>query len=70
MLKDGRVLSGKTLAAKGTFQNPLNRQEVEEKSMDLMVPILGKARSIKLMQTLFDIERVKDMRSLRKLYSA
>ncbi len=67
-LKDGRVLSGQTLAAKGTFQNPLNRQEVEEKSMDLMAPILGKARSLKLMATLFDIEKVKDVRSLRKLY--
>ena len=68
-LKDGRVLSGKTLAAKGTFQNPLSRQDVEEKSMDLMAPILGAARSKKLMQTLFDIEKVKDMRSLRKLYA-
>ncbi len=67
-LKDGRVLTGQTLAAKGTFENPLSRQEVEEKALDLMAPIISKQRSLKLMAALFDIERLKNVRDLRKLY--
>lgn len=69
-LKDGRTLTGQTLAAKGTFENPLSRQEVEEKSLDLMVPVIGKQRSLKLMAALFDIERIKNVRDLRRLYVA
>lgn len=69
-LKDGRTLTHQTLAAKGTFQNPLNRREVEEKSLDLLGPILGKKRSLALMAALFDIQRLPDARALRKLYSA
>ena len=69
-LKDGRFLTGQTLAAKGTFENPLTRAEVEEKALDLMVPIIGIGRSKKLMDALFDVESIADMRSLRKLYVA
>ena len=69
-LKDGRFLTGQTLAAKGTFENPLTRPEVEEKALDLMVPIIGKGRSQKLMDALFDVQSITDMRSLRKLYVA
>ncbi|MBI3917189.1 MAG: MmgE/PrpD family protein [Betaproteobacteria bacterium] len=69
-LKDGRTFSHQTLAAKGTFQNPLTRLEVEEKSMDLLAPILGKQRSLALMAALFDIQRLRDVRALRKLYAA
>ena len=69
-LKDGRRLSGRTLAAKGTFENPLERRDVEAKSLDLMAPILGRRRSLALMAALFEIEKIKDMRVLRKLYVA
>jgi hypothetical protein len=31
--------------------------------------VLGRARSLALMQALFDVEKVKDMRSLRRLYT-
>jgi 2-methylcitrate dehydratase PrpD len=69
-LKDGRKLTGQTLAAKGTFENPLTRREVEEKALDLMAPVIGKPRSLKLMTALFDVEGIKNMRELRKLYVA
>jgi hypothetical protein len=68
-LKDGRRLSHQTLAAKGTFENPLTRAEVEEKSLDLIAPILGKARSRTLMTALYAIEDLKDVRALRRLYA-
>lgn len=69
-LKDGRTLEHQTMAAKGSPDNPLNREEVAEKALDLMAPVLGSARSRKLIETLYDITRVKDVRALRKLYSA
>src|SRR5262249_42899383 len=60
-LRDGRMLTGQTMAAKGTFENPLTRQDVEEKTMDLMGPILGQPRSRKLIGALFEIERIKNL---------
>jgi len=69
-LKDGRVLAHQTMMAKGGMGNPLTRLEVEEKALDLLAPILGKKRSLELMSTLFNIEKIKDARVLRELYSA
>jgi hypothetical protein len=69
-LKDGRKLTHQTMAAKGSPDNPLNRSEVTEKALDLIVPVLGKARSNALIAALYDIGRLKDVRSLRRLYSA
>ncbi len=69
-LKDGRKLTHQTMAAKGNSENPLNRDEVAEKALDLMGPAIGKARGQTLIAALYDIGRVKDVRTLRKLYSA
>jgi 2-methylcitrate dehydratase PrpD len=68
-LKDGRKLTHQTMAAKGSPDNPLNRDEVAEKALDLMGPVIGKARGKALIAALYDIGRVKDVRALRKLYS-
>ena len=67
-LKDGRVLQHQTMAAKGSFENPLTRAEEEEKALDLIVPILGKPRSRALLAALWNFEKIKDVRALRKLY--
>ena len=69
-LKDGRRLNHQTMAAKGMYDNPLTRKELEEKASDLLVPILGKTRSMDLMSAVFNIESIKDARALRKLYAA
>jgi 2-methylcitrate dehydratase PrpD len=69
-LKDGRTVTAQTMAAKGNSENPLERQDVTEKALDLMGPALGKGRSQKLIDALFDIKRTKDVRALRPLYSA
>jgi len=67
-LKDGRTLHHQTMAAKGSFENPLTRAEEEEKALDLLAPILGKARSRALLDALWNIDRLSDVRALRKLY--
>ena len=68
-LKDGRTLTHQTMAAKGSFENPLTRMEEEEKALDLITPILGKRRSKALLAALWDFENIKDTRSLRRLYA-
>ena len=67
-LKDGRKLTHQTMAAKGSFENPLTPAEENEKALDLIVPILGKQRSHELLDALWNFEKIKDMRALRKLY--
>jgi 2-methylcitrate dehydratase PrpD len=69
-LKDGRVLRHQTMAAKGSFENPLTRAEEEEKALDLIAPILGKQRSRALLTALWSFDKLKDVRALRRLYSA
>ncbi|MBI3043367.1 MAG: MmgE/PrpD family protein [Betaproteobacteria bacterium] len=68
-LKDGRTLTHQTMAAKGSPDNPLNRDEVADKAIDLMGPAIGKTRGKALIAALYDIGRMKDVRALRKLYS-
>ena len=68
-LKDGRTIEHETLAAKGNSDNPLTREEVAEKALDLMAPALGKKRSLALMAALFDLEKVSNVRALRRLYA-
>jgi 2-methylcitrate dehydratase PrpD len=69
-LKDGRRVSTQTMAAKGSPDNPLNRDEVTEKALDLMAPVLGKTRSRALIAALLDIQNLENAGALRRLYSA
>ena len=69
-LNDGRVLHGQTMAAKGSYENPLTRAEEEEKALDLITPVLGKTRSKNLLASLWNLDAIKDVRTLRKLYTA
>ena len=67
-LKDGRTLAHQTMAAKGSFENPLTPQEEHEKALDLIAPILGRQRSHALLAALWNFEKIKDVRALRRLY--
>ncbi|MGA0023916.1 MAG: MmgE/PrpD family protein [Burkholderiales bacterium] len=69
-LRDGRVLKHQTMAAKGSFENPLTRAEEEEKALDLLLPVIGKARSRRLLDALWNFEKIPDVRVLRRLYCA
>ena len=69
-LKDGRELRHHTRAVRGTAQNPMARAEGDEKAFHLMAPILGRARTRRLCDAIWDIERVKDARKLRPLLRA
>ncbi len=63
--RDGRRLRHHTKAVRGTAANPMPRAEVEAKSLDLLVPVIGARRARKLIDTVWRIERITDMRVLR-----
>jgi 2-methylcitrate dehydratase PrpD len=69
-LRDGRELRHHTKAVRGTAENPMARAEVDEKSYDLMAPVIGKARARKLCDAVWKLEQVRNIRSVRPLLRA
>jgi 2-methylcitrate dehydratase PrpD len=69
-LKNGQTLRHHTKAVRGTAQNPMTRAEVDEKCFHLLAPVLGKSRARKLVDSVWTLEKVKDVRSLRPLLRA
>src|SRR5688500_16601379 len=69
-LKDGRELRQHAKAVRGTADNPMTRAEVDEKAFHLLAPILGKKRARLLCDTVWTLEDVSSMRSLRPLLRA
>jgi 2-methylcitrate dehydratase PrpD len=66
-LIDGTRLSERVSAVRGTPRNPMSRAEVIEKARDLTAPVLGRETSERLIETVYAIETVTDVRSLRPL---
>ncbi len=66
-LADGSHLTQRVDNVRGTPENPMTRDEIITKASDLMTPILGPAKSSKLIQTVFGLEAVSDVRQLRPL---
>jgi 2-methylcitrate dehydratase PrpD len=66
-LADESRLSERVSAVRGTPHNPMSRAEVSDKARDLMAPILGRETCERLIETVFAIETVSDIRQLRPL---
>jgi 2-methylcitrate dehydratase PrpD len=66
-LTDGTVLSERVTAVRGTPRNPMSRSEVIDKARDLMAPLLGREKSERLINTIYEIGNVTDIRRLRPL---
>lgn len=66
-LKDGREFRHHTRSVRGTPDNPMTRAEVEAKSLDLVAPVIGAARARRLCDTVWNLEKVRDIRLLRPL---
>jgi 2-methylcitrate dehydratase PrpD len=69
-LRNGGELRHHTRAVRGTAENPMTRAEVDEKSYDLMAPVIGRSRARKLCDTVWKLDQVLDVRSLRPLLRA
>jgi 2-methylcitrate dehydratase PrpD len=66
-LKNGTQYRQRVDAVRGTVRNPMTHEEVEAKARDLMSPYLGDARTRKLIDAIFQMERLEDIRQLRPL---
>ena len=64
-LADGKRLSEHVDSVRGTAHNPMTREEVIAKAQDLVTPVLGEAKGSKLIERVFALETVKDVRELR-----
>jgi 2-methylcitrate dehydratase PrpD len=67
LLKDGSRLSERNDTVRGTPENPMSRDEIVQKARDLMVPVLGAAKTTRLIETVLELERVRSIRTLRPL---
>ncbi len=67
VLTDGRTLSERVGTVRGTAENPMSRKEIAAKARDLIAPVLGEPKCGKLIDTMFALEQVKDIRDLRPL---
>jgi 2-methylcitrate dehydratase PrpD len=66
-LADGSRLSERVTAVRGTPRNPMTRQEVIDKARDLIAPVVGRDKAEQLVKSVYEIETVTDIRSLRPL---
>jgi len=66
-LRDGRTLRHHTVAVRGTAENPMTRAEVDAKGYDLLAPVIGKARARRLCDTVWNLDKLRDVRKLRPL---
>ena len=66
-LDDGTELSERVSAVRGTPRNPMGRNEVIDKAHDLISPVLGREQARRLIETVFDIDSLTDIRTLRRL---
>ena len=66
-LQDGTKLSERVSAVRGTSRNPMTRDEVIAKACDLTAPVLGRDTSTRLIETILELEKVTEVRNLRRL---
>ena len=66
-LTDGNTYTKHVDSVRGTEANPMTSDEVKAKARELMTPVLGAAKTEKLIERIFAIESVRDIRELRPL---
>jgi 2-methylcitrate dehydratase PrpD len=69
-MTDGKKVEHFTKFPPGTKENPLSTEQVATKTRDLITPVLGKEKSEKLIAQVSSLEKVKDIRTLRPLWTA
>jgi 2-methylcitrate dehydratase PrpD len=66
-LTDGRVLSQRVDAVRGTAENPMTHDEVAAKASDLIAPVLGDQTARKLIAAISGLEGLHNIAALRPL---
>ena len=66
-LADGTHLSERNDTVRGTPEDPMSKDEIIAKASDLITPVLGAETCTKLIEKVFGLEQMKDVRDLRPL---
>jgi 2-methylcitrate dehydratase PrpD len=66
-LNDGSRLAERVTAVRGTPRNPMSRDEVIDKARDLIAPVMGSGPTTRLVDMVYAIETLADIRELRSL---
>ena len=66
--RDGRSLSKRVFAVRGTADNPMNEAEVEAKAFDLIGSVLGGRRAKAILRAIGSLETIPDVAVLRRLW--
>src|SRR5262249_8858983 len=66
-LAGGRKVRHHAKAVRGTPDNPMTVQEIDEKALDVMAQIIGKERAGKLVAAVRTIDTIRSVRELRPL---
>ncbi|HYM18610.1 MAG TPA: MmgE/PrpD family protein [Micropepsaceae bacterium] len=66
--EDGRELSHRTLAVRGTADNPMTQAEIEVKAFDLIETVLGARRAKAILRAIASLETAADVAELRRLW--
>lgn len=64
-LNDGTLLNERIEAVRGTFANPMTRDEIVAKARDLMAPVLGNMHTTGLIEKILSLEKLKNIVELR-----
>ncbi len=67
VLNDGTTYSHRVNAVLGTTANPMTHEQIADKARDLMTPFLGSAQTEHLIDAIYHLENVSDIRTLRPL---
>ena len=62
---DGRTLEQHVPAVKGTADNPMTREEIEAKAVDLIGSVYGESRAADAVRTIMSLDQMKSVRDLR-----
>jgi 2-methylcitrate dehydratase PrpD len=66
-LASGVTLREHTRAVRGTPENPMTRQELEEKSLELLAPVLGTDQALGVCAAVWALEELREARQLAAL---
>jgi 2-methylcitrate dehydratase PrpD len=69
-LADRRSFSHRAAAVHGTPDNPMSAQDTTHKAFGLMAPVLGEAGTRELIDALWNVDKIADMRVLRRHLAA
>lgn len=64
-LTDGTRLTERVEAVRGTIRNPMARTEIVDKARDLIGPVLGAGKAGQLVDAVYGLERLGNVRTLR-----